>query len=301
MWSVIWNSGIVDPMTNALLLFYDLLGNNFFLALAAFTLVTRLLLLPLNLRQQRSMMKTQEMNPHIQAIQKKYRDNPQKMQEEFRRIGYNPAESLSGCLLTFLQFPIFIGLYRAIQFVLASTPQGLYELSQRAYSFINLTDLLPVGNKFLWLNLAQPDPILILPVLVVGSMFLSQKLMTPTPAPVGDGKKPVDEDPTQAAMRSMQYTMPAMFGLFSLQFPAGVSIYFIFSSLIGILQSMIVKRERDAAKAVEVKKPWLEQSEPEVIDEPAPEAPAVKAGIGVRSRGSGAKKTSKRKQQSARR
>ena len=50
MWSVICNSGIVDPMTNALLLFYDLLGNNFFLALAAFTLATRLLLLPLNLR-----------------------------------------------------------------------------------------------------------------------------------------------------------------------------------------------------------------------------------------------------------
>lgn len=301
MWSVIWNSGIVDPMTNVLLLFYDLLGNNFFLALAAFTLVTRLLLLPLNLRQQRTMMKTQEMNPQIQAIQKKYRDNPQKMQEEFRRIGYNPAESLSGCLLTFLQFPIFIGLYRAIQFVLASTPQGLYELSQRAYSFINLTDLLPVSNKFLWLNLAQPDPILILPVLVVGSMFLSQKLMTPTPASANGGKKPAEEDPTQAAMRSMQYTMPAMFGLFSLQFPAGVSIYFIFSSLIGILQSMIVKRERDAAKAAEVKKPWLEQSEPEIVDEPAPEAPVVKAGIGVRPRGSGPKKTSKRKQQSARR
>ena len=303
MWSVIWNSGIVDPMTNALLLFYDLLGNNFFLALAAFTLATRLLLLPLNLRQQRSMMKTQEMGPQVQAIQKKYKDNPQKMQEEFRRIGYNPAESLSGCLLTFLQFPIFIGLYRAIQFVLASTPQGLYELSQRAYSFINLTDLLPVSNKFLWLNLAQPDPVLILPVLVVGSMFLSQKLMTPTPPPA-DSKKPANEDPTQSAMRSMQYTMPMMFGLFSLQFPAGVSIYFIFSSLIGILQSIIVKREKataEAAKASEGSTPWLEQ--PIEIEEevPALEAPAAPPKTVNKPEPAGPKKLSKRKQQSARR
>lgn len=295
MWSLIWNQGFVNPMTNALLLFYDFLGNNFFLALAAFTLVTRLIMLPLNLRQQRSMMKTQEMNPQIQAIQRKYRDNPQKMQEEFRRIGYNPAESLSGCLLTLVQFPIFIGLYQAIQYVLASTPQGLYQLSQRVYDFVDVTPLLPVGNKFLWLNLAQPDPILVLPILVVGSMYLSQKLMTPAPPPA---KKGQEEDPTQAAMRSMQYTMPMMFGLFSLQFPAGVSIYFIFSSLIGMLQSFVVKRERDAAR------PAAAATSPVIIDEEtaavADEKPALKV-VAPRSNAasSAGRRNSKRKRQSS--
>lgn len=160
MFSTLWNSGIVNPMTNALLLLYDLLGNNFFLALTAFTVLTRLIMLPLNLRSQRSMMKSQEMQPQIQAIQKKYRDNPQKMQEAFAEIGYNPAEALSGCLPMFIQMPIFIGLYRAIFYVLPSTPQGLFELSQRAYDFVDLTTLMPVNNKFMWLNLAQPDPCL---------------------------------------------------------------------------------------------------------------------------------------------
>ena len=105
---------IINPMTNALLLLYDLLSNNFVLAIAIFTVLIRLVTLPLNLRQQKSSIKMQEMQPQIQAIQKKYKDNPAKMQEEFKRIGYNPAESLAGCLPLLLQFPILIGLYRAI-------------------------------------------------------------------------------------------------------------------------------------------------------------------------------------------
>ena len=144
-------------MTNGLLVLYDLLANNFVIAIAVFTLLIRLLTLPLNLRQQRSAMRMQEMQPEIQRIQKKYRDNPQKMQEEFQKLGYNPAESLLGCLPLLIQFPILIGLYRAILLVMGSTPQALLELTQRVYPGIDLTRLLPVDNRFLWMNLAQPD------------------------------------------------------------------------------------------------------------------------------------------------
>lgn len=247
--SFIWNELIVNPFTNVLLLLYDVLFNNFFLALAVFTILTRLAMLPINLRQQRSMMKTQEMQPEIQAIQKKYRDDPVKMQEKFKEIGYNPADSLMGCLPLLITMPIFIGLYRAIQFTLASTPQALYELSQRAYPFINLTELLPVGNKFSWLNLAQPDPFFVLPILVVATMFLSQKLMSPKKKDDSKKKKGQEDDPSAAAMQSMQYTMPLMFGLFSLQFPAGISVYFVLSNLISILQGFIVRNEREKAQA----------------------------------------------------
>ena len=83
-------------LTQSLLLLYQFLGNNYILAITIFTIVIKLLTLPLNLRQQRSMLQTQEMQPQIQAIQKKYRDNPQKMQEEFAKIGYNPADTLMG-------------------------------------------------------------------------------------------------------------------------------------------------------------------------------------------------------------
>jgi len=106
-----WDTIVINPMVNALLLFYDLLFNNFVLAIAVLTIVIRLITLPLNLRQQKTSLKMQSMQPEIQSIQKKYKDNPAKMQEEFKKIGYNPTESLTGCLPLLLQFPILIGLY----------------------------------------------------------------------------------------------------------------------------------------------------------------------------------------------
>lgn len=252
---------IINPMTNALLLFYDVLGNNFVLAIAIFTVLIRLLTLPLNLRQQKTSIKMQEMQPQIQAIQKKYRDNPAKMQEEFKKIGYNPAESLSGCLPLLLQFPILIGLYRAIIVLLGSTPLSLLELTDRVYpavaNFVDLTSALPIPNKFLWMNLAQPDPIYILPILVFATMFVSQKLLMPAKKKDdGKGKKQQDENPMASMTQSMQYTMPIMFGFFSLSFPAGLSIYFVLSNIIGIGQGYITRAnmEKERALAEQTKK-----------------------------------------------
>lgn len=238
-----WDTLIVNPMINALLLFYDLLGNNFILAIAVFTVLIRVITLPLNMRQQRSMMKTQEIQPQIQAIQKKYRDNPQKMQEEFKKIGYNPADTLTGCLPTLIQFPILIGLYQAIITVLGTTPQSLFELVPRVYPAINLTQLIPVENKFLWMNLSQPDPFFVLPIIVFASMFIQQKLLTP--APSGNQQ----DNPAASMTQSMQYTMPLMFGFFSLQFPSGLSIYFILANIIGIFQGLYMRRITDREKA----------------------------------------------------
>lgn len=198
-------------------------------------------MLPLNLRSQRTTMRMQKLQPQIKAIQTKYKENPQKMQEEFRTIGYNPAEQMGGCLIMFLQFPIFIGLYRAIILVLSTSPLGMANLAARnlAMSPDKLAELLPVKNTFAWLNLAQPDPFFILPALVVGTMIISQRLLTAKPA---GGKKPAADDPSAQMQKQMQFMMPVMFGFISLQFPAGVSIYFIFANLISMIQSYIVKR-----------------------------------------------------------
>ncbi len=244
---------IVNPMINALLVLYDLLFNNYVLAIAVFTILIRLITLPLNLRQQRSMQRTQEMQPQIQAIQKKYKDNTQRMQEEFQKIGYNPTESLMGCLPLLIQMPILFGLYRAIIVTLGSTPQAMFELTQRTYSFIDLTPLLPVSNFFLWLNLGQPDPWYILPILVFGTMWLQQKLLSPQ-TQQNKGKKD-QNDPAQAMSRSMQTTMPLMFGFFSLSFPAGLSIYFILSNVIGIAQGYYMRyaTKKEKEEAIEQK------------------------------------------------
>jgi YidC/Oxa1 family membrane protein insertase len=238
-----WDLLIIDPMTNALLVLYHFLGNNFVLAIAVFTVLVRLLTLPLNLRQQKSSMRMQAMQPQIQAIQKKYRDNPVKAHEEMRKIGYNPTETLSGCLPLLIQFPVLIGLYQAIIALLGSTPHSLFELTDKIYpqvaSWIDLASLLPITNRFAWLNLAQPDPVLVLPILVAGTMFLQQKLLTP-PAPKMT-KEQQQENPMASMQQSMLYTMPLMFGMFSLTFPAGLSIYFILSNVIGIGQGYLTK------------------------------------------------------------
>ncbi len=240
-----WDTLIINPMINALLWLYDFLGNNFFLAIAVFTIVIRLATLPTQLRQQRASMKMQALQPQIQEIQKKYRDNPQKMQEEFKKIGYNPAESLAGCLPLLLQMPILIGLYQAILIVLGSTPQSLLELSGRAYGAIDLAALLPITNKVGWLNLAQPDPLLILPALVLISSYFSQKVVTPPTAAKdkNKSKKQQEENPMAGVTQSMQYTMPIMFGVMSLQFPAGLSIYWILTSLIGVVMGYYVRKQ----------------------------------------------------------
>ncbi|MCP4428233.1 MAG: membrane protein insertase YidC [Chloroflexi bacterium] len=274
-----WDTFILNPMINALLMLYDFLGNNFVLAIAVFTILIRLLTLPLNLRQQRSSMKMQEMQPQIQAIQKKFKDNPQKMQEEFQKIGYNPAESLAGCLPLLIQMPILIGLYRSIIIVLGSTPQSLFELTARVYDYINLTDLLPISNKFLWLSLAQPDPLFILPILVFGTMFLQQKLMTPAAQKQqGKGKKQQDDNPAAAMTQSMQWTMPIMFGFFSLQFQAGLSIYFVLSNIIGIGQGYYMRRSMAELKAEQaVKKPAAVKTKSATAVAPPPAKPAKPA------------------------
>lgn len=292
-----WDTLIVNPMINALLLFYDLLGNNFILAIAVFTVLIRVITLPLNMRQQRSMMKTQEIQPQIQAIQKKYRDNPQKMQEEFKKIGYNPADTLTGCLPTLIQFPILIGLYQAIITVLGTTPQSLFELVPRVYPAINLTQLIPVENKFLWMNLSQPDPFFVLPIIVFASMFIQQKLLTP--APSGNQQ----DNPAASMTQSMQYTMPLMFGFFSLQFPSGLSIYFILANIIGIFQGLYMRRITDREKAERAA-----SGKPAYVidaDDSKPTATKSKASAngsgGSKSKSSDSQSAAKRKKRSAKR
>lgn len=312
MLSFLWNEVILNPMVNGLLWLYDILGNNFVLALTVFTVIVRLLTLPLNIRQQKSMLKTQEMQPHIKAIQEKYRDNPQKMQEEFQKIGYNPAETLSGCLPLVIQMPILIGLYRAIFFLLGSTPQALFQLTERAYDFINLSALLPLDNRFLWMNLGQPDPFYVLPVLVFATMFLQQKLLTPAAQTQqkNNANKNQQPDPTAQMNQTMLYTMPIMFGFLSLQFSAGLSIYWVLANIIGIFQGYYVRRtmapHREASQARreanERKALASDNSETEEGKKEASRSASLKSSNGADTKRStsGKRRTSKRKRKARR-
>lgn len=238
----VWNAFILDPMINSLIWLYGLLGGSIFLAIMLLTVLIRMLVWPLTVQQQRSAKAMQEIQPKLNELQKKYKDDPETMNrkrmELFQENNINP---LGGCLPLLIQFPILIGLYRAIIFALASSPLQLMELSQHLYpaatgffSWLpDATALIPLNSRFAWMDLASPDPLYVLPVLVVASTFIQQRLLTP----------PTTGDDQQASMtRSMQFTMPLMIGFFSLQFPAGLSVYWVASNIIGTIQYAMMGR-----------------------------------------------------------
>ena len=155
---------IFNPMVNSLLFIYDFLFHNFALAIIVFTILIRLITLPLTIQQQRSTQRMQELqgSKRWQDMQKKYKGDRQKMQEEqlklYKEVGFNP---LSGCLPLLIQFPILIGLYQSISRALALAPPQLLDLSKRIYPFVS-SSLVPVNSRFLWWDLGHPERLLAL-------------------------------------------------------------------------------------------------------------------------------------------
>ncbi|HEC33393.1 MAG TPA: YidC/Oxa1 family membrane protein insertase [Chloroflexi bacterium] len=231
-----WDLIVLNPMINLMLLFYRFLGQQTILAIAALTLVVRLALLPLTLKQQRAARRMQELQPELQKLQKKYAKDKEKLAQEqmklYREVGINP---LGGCLPMLIQLPLLYGLWQSIMRVLAVSPFELLKLSHNIYAFIpGLTSLIPLQSQFLWLDLGQPDRYYVLPVLVVVTSWLSQRLLTP-PAATAD-------DRSTAMNQQMQIMMPLMFGFISISYASGLSIYFIISNLITLLQFLLIRR-----------------------------------------------------------
>ena len=221
----IWDLVALDPMLNSLIALAGVLFGSFGVTIIVLTVIVRGITMPLTLRQMRSTMTMQALQPKLQELQKKYAKDQQKLSQEmmklYREAGVNPM----GCLLPMLiQLPIWIALYQSIMQALAATPERLLELSQHLYSWSIVHQVVPLNPDFLWLDLAQPDHYLILPLLVGGSMWVQQKMVT-----IQAG------DPRQQSMSNMMlWMMPMMFAFFSLQFPSGLALYWVASNIIGI-------------------------------------------------------------------
>ena len=221
----IWNIAILQPTLNGLIALSQLLWGNFGLAIIVLTIVVRIVLMPLTFRQTQSTKAMQSLQPKLQEIQKKYARNQQKMQEEmmkmYKEAGINPL----GCMWPMLiQLPIWIALYQSIMQALAATPENLLALSQHLYAWDMVDRAIPLNEDFLGLRLSQPDPTLILAILVGVTMWVQQKMVTPPTT-----------DPRQQQMSSMTtMMMPMMFAFFTLSFPSGLALYWVVSNIIGI-------------------------------------------------------------------
>jgi len=230
MFGVIWDRLLVEPILNAMVFFYAYLGNSFVLSITLLTIAIRAITWPLMQQQLKSSKAMQQLQPQLQAIQKKYGKDREKLTQEtmklYKEAGVNPA---AGCLPLLIQMPLLIAFYQAIQLLLGATPESLLDLARHLYVSIPLIaeiaqQAIPLESRFLWLNLAHPDPYYIMAILVGGTTWVQQKMSALPSA-----------DPQQAAMtQSMQLMMPLLFGFMTLQFPSGLAIYWIVSTLVSI-------------------------------------------------------------------
>jgi YidC/Oxa1 family membrane protein insertase len=236
-----WNTLIIEPMVNALLFIYSLVGN-FGIAIILFTILIRLITHPLTASQVKSTAKMTELqkSKKWQEMQKKYKDDKTKLSQEqmalYKELGINPMGS---CLPMLIQFPIIIGLYQSVTRAMAASPFQLLDLSKLIYPFINASELIPLKSQFLWMNMGQPErlnifgvAIPVLTILVVITTFLQSKLMTPPPANPGD----------QAAQmgKMMNLYMPLLMGYFAYTLASGLALYFVVGNLVGITQYAIL-------------------------------------------------------------
>ncbi len=223
----IWTGVIIEPMINSLVLLYSIFFSNFGITIVAFTVLIRLAMFPLTVKQSRSLKAMTTLQPRLKEIQTKYADDRERRAQEtmkvYKTAGVNPI----GCLGPMvIQFPIWIGLYRAILQVLPATPESLVGLSGRLYSWLPMVhEVVPLASSFLWLDLAVPDPYPVLPILVGASMFLMQKMTT---MPTADPRQ-------QSTNQMMLWMMPLMFGFFTTTFPSGLALYWVVSNIVGVV------------------------------------------------------------------
>jgi len=191
------------------------------LAVIAFTIIVKTLLLPLTVKSIRSSKAMQELQPKIKELQKKHgKDRARLSQETMKLYQQYRVNPMAGCLPMLVQIPIFFGVYRAISNL--SNGKG----------FEGASDVWNHG--FLWLHsLAEPDPYHVLPILAAVFQFVQTKMMRPA----GQGKI---TDPQQAMMNQMMNFMPITVVLFGWSFASGPVIYWVTQSVYSVVQQWFI-------------------------------------------------------------
>lgn len=213
----IWNTIFVYPLSWIIIKIAEIFNNSYGLSIIIVTIIIRLLILPLSIKQIKSSKAMQEIQPKLQEIQKKYsskdQSTQQKLQQEtmelFQKNGVNP---LAGCLPIFIQMPILIAMFHAIR--------RTTEISQ---------------YNFLWFELGSPD--FILPFLVAGFTFLQQKIMMST-----QNRSGAQNPQLQMQMNMMLYMMPIMIGVMTFFFPAALGLYWMTGNIFMIFQTLLINK-----------------------------------------------------------
>ncbi|MDF2804512.1 MAG: oxaAA [Anaerocolumna sp.] len=203
-------------------------------AIIAFTIITKLLLLPINIKQTHSTKRMNEIQPKMKALQEKYKNDKEKLNEKlmelYKEEKYNPA---SGCLPALIQLPIVIALFNVLR-----EPVKYVFGSQQAYDAIH--------KGFWWMTnigVAETKATVLmiggfgLPLLALISgvtTYIQMKMVSPN-----------TKDPTQSSMTKM---MPIMFAYITYTVPAGLALYWIVGNLFTIVQQYIMLKNKPVQK-----------------------------------------------------
>ena len=210
---------LVDFVVHVLNAIYGVVGN-YGIAIIIVTILMRIIVFPLTLKQEKSMKKMRDLQPELDKIKEKYKDSPQEYQQKtaelYRENGVNP---LGGCLPLLIQMPIFVALYWAFS-----------------------GNAIPADAKFLWFTLKQPDRLFmmgnfafnLLPILNVGVTYIQQKIM----ASATSGQE------SNQQMQTMLYMMPIMMLFIFYNMPSGVTLYYLVSGALSLVQQYFILKGR---------------------------------------------------------
>jgi YidC/Oxa1 family membrane protein insertase len=227
---------LIDVFEAVLKFFHNNLGVGWGLSIVLLTVVIRAFLVPLTVKQFRSMQALQAHQPELKALQAKYKDDKQRLNQEIMKFyKENQVNPLGSCLPLVAQFPVFISLY----YLLRKDLRGyICPGIEKNYQAIHHSASASVpcgvnhGAQFLFIgdltNKATGLVLIVLMLLYVGSQLFSSLLMSSSAM-----------DPTQ---RKIMVLMPLVFVFLFINFPAGVIVYWITTNLWTIVQQTIVKR-----------------------------------------------------------
>lgn len=229
----LWDGVILRFLSQTIISIAEFFGGNYGIGIISLTIIIRTLVIPLTLKQQKSMSLMQEIQPELEALRQKYPDSSQASQEKmleeqqeiYDRHGVNPMASF---LPMIIQMPILIALYQAI----SRTPEI-------------------ANSHFLWVNLGEVDPYYILPLLAALITFANTKLTqlaTPT---------------KQTGSGVISLILPIFIFFISFRLASAISLYFVVSNLFSVAQTLIFNnpfKKRAERKAKEVAELEAEQS-----------------------------------------
>lgn len=204
-------------------------------AIIAFTIITKLVLLPINMKQTQSTKKMNEIQPKMKALQEKYKNDKEKQNQAlmdlYKQEKYNPA---SGCLPALIQLPIVIALFNVlrepVKFVFGGDPKAYEAIHKGFWWMTNIS----VPEKDATLLMVGAIGIPLLAIISGVTTYFQMKMVTPA-----------TKDPTQSSMTTM---MPIMFAFITYTVPAGLAIYWIIGNLFTIAQQYIMLRNKPAQK-----------------------------------------------------